>query len=104
MALGRPKVALILRDDERARLDSLAHRSRTAPHVARRARISDEHIEQVIVRTLEETPRGETHLEQPRHGESERPRPEDDGPADLARIRPPAAPERDVQAVDGSAC
>jgi transposase len=97
MALGRPKVALILTDDERVRLDSLAHRSRTAPHLARRARIilacaegqqstavakrlrmsqttvsdeprpgaprqiRDEQIEQVIVRTLEETPRGETH-------------------------------------------
>ena len=112
MALGRPKVALILTDDERVRLDSLAHRSRTAPHLARRARIilacadghdnkvvakrlrmspvtvckwrgrfirerldglydeprpgtprqiSDEQIEQVIVRTLEATPRGETH-------------------------------------------
>src|SRR5204863_5167414 len=112
MALGRPKVALILTDAERVRLESLAHRSRTAPHLARRARIvlacaeghdnkavakrlrmsqttvckwrgrfvreridglydeprpgaprqiSDEHIEQVVVRTLEETPRGETH-------------------------------------------
>ncbi len=112
MRLGRPKVALILTDDERVRLDSLAHRSRTAPHLARRARIilacaeghdnkvvakrlrmsqvtvckwrgrfirerldglydeprpgaprriSDEQIEQVIVRTLEETPRGATH-------------------------------------------
>ena len=39
MRLGRPKVALILTDDERVRLDSSAHRSRTAPHVARRARI-----------------------------------------------------------------
>ena len=39
MALGRPKVALILTNDERVRLDSLAHRSRTAPHLARRARI-----------------------------------------------------------------
>ena len=39
MALGRPKVALILTEDERVRLDSLAHRSRTAPHLARRARI-----------------------------------------------------------------
>jgi hypothetical protein len=37
MRLGRPKVALILTDDERVRLDSLAHRSRTAPHLARRA-------------------------------------------------------------------
>jgi transposase len=112
MALGRPKVALILTDDERVRLDSLAHRSRTAPHLARRARIilacaegldstvvakrlrmsqttvckwrgrfvrerldglydeprpgasrqiSDDQVEHVIVRTLEETPRGETH-------------------------------------------
>lgn len=112
MRLGRPKVALMVTDEERVRLDSLAHRSRTAPHVARRARIilacadgtdnkvvakrvrmsqttvckwrgrflrdrldglydeprpgaprqiSDEQIEQVIVRTLEETPRGATH-------------------------------------------
>src|SRR6476660_6419791 len=111
MGLGRPKVALILTDDERVRLDSLAHRSRTAPHVARRARIilacaegmdnkvvakrlrtsqttvckwrgrflrerldglydehrpgaprriTDQQIEQVIVRTLEETPPGAT--------------------------------------------
>jgi transposase len=111
MKLGRPKVALILTDDERVRLDSLAHRARTAPHLARRARIiltcaeghnnnvvakrlrmspvtvckwrgrfvrkrldgvydeprpgtprqiSDDQIEQVIVRTLEETPRGAT--------------------------------------------
>jgi transposase len=111
MRLGRPKVALILTDDERVPLDSLAHRSRTAPYMARRARIilacaeghdnkvvakrlrmsqttvckwrsrflrdrldglydeprpgaprrvTDEQIEQVIVRTLEETPRGAT--------------------------------------------
>jgi transposase len=111
MRLGRPKVALILTKDERVRLESLAHRSRTAPHLARRARIvlacadgrdnkvvarqlrmspttvckwrarflrdridglydeprpgaprqiGDEQIEQVIVRTLEETPRGAT--------------------------------------------
>ena len=33
MGLGRPKIALILSDDERMRLDSLAHRSRTAPHL-----------------------------------------------------------------------
>jgi transposase len=112
MRLGRPKIALILTDEERVRLDSLAHRSRTAPHLARRARIvlacaegtdnkvvakrlrmsqttvckwrgrflrdrldglddeprpgtprriGDEQIEQVIVRTLEETPPGATH-------------------------------------------
>ena len=39
MGLGRPKVALILTDDERVPLESMAHRSRTAPHLARRARI-----------------------------------------------------------------
>jgi transposase len=112
MRTGRPKVALILTDEERRRLDSLAHRSRSAPHIARRARIilgcaegaeskvvarrlhvtpgtvckwrgrfikhrldglydeprpgakrtvTDEQVEQVIVRTLETTPRGATH-------------------------------------------
>ena len=39
MRTGRPKVALVLTDEEQRRLESLAHRSRTAPHVARRARI-----------------------------------------------------------------
>lgn len=112
MRTGRPKVALILTEDERRRLDSLAHRSRSAPQVARRARIivacaggtdskvvarrlhvtpatvckwrgrfvrqrvdglydeprpgaprtiTDEQVEQVIIRTLETTPRGATH-------------------------------------------
>jgi transposase len=112
MRRGRPKVALILTDDERQRLESLAHRSRSAPQVARRARIvlacaagtdsavvarrlhvtpatvckwrgrfvrqrldglydeprpgaqrtiTDEQVEAVVIRTLETTPRGETH-------------------------------------------
>jgi transposase len=112
MGLGRPKVALIVTNEERVRLDSLAHRARTAPDLARRARIilacaegqdnkvvakrlrvaqatvckwrgrfirerldglydeprpgaprriTDDQIEQVIVRTLEETPQGATH-------------------------------------------
>jgi DNA-binding NarL/FixJ family response regulator len=39
MPLRRPKIALVLTGDERVRLDSLAHRSRTAPHLARQARI-----------------------------------------------------------------
>ena len=39
MRTGRRKVVLMLTNDERVRLESLAHRSRTAPHVARRARI-----------------------------------------------------------------
>jgi transposase len=112
MRTGRPKVALILTDEERHRLESLAHRSRSAPHVARRARIvlacaegtdskvvarrlhvtpatvckwrgrfvrqrldglydeprpgarrtiTDEQVEQVVIRTLETTPRGASH-------------------------------------------
>jgi transposase len=112
MRMGRPKIALILTDDERRRLNSLAHRSRSAPAIARRARIilasadgmdskvvahrlhvtpgtvckwrgrflqhrldglydeprpgakrriADEQVEQVIIRTLETTPRGATH-------------------------------------------
>jgi transposase len=112
MRRGRPKGALILTAEERRRLESLAHRSRSAPHVARRARIilacaegtdskvvarrlhvtpgtvckwrsrflgkrldglddeprpgakrtiTDTHVEQVIIRTLEPPPRGATH-------------------------------------------
>jgi len=112
MRTGRPKVALVLTADERQRLESLAHRSRSAPQAARRARIilacadgadgkvvarrlhltpgtvskwrgrfikhrldglydeprpgakrsiTDEQVEQVIIRTLETTPRGATH-------------------------------------------
>ena len=112
MRMGRPKVALMLTPEERTRLESLAHRSRSAPFLARRARIvlacadgrdgkvvarrlhvtpatvskwrgrfvcdrldglydeprpgaprtvTDVQVEQVIVRTLETTPRGATH-------------------------------------------
>ena len=39
MRTGRPKVALMLTDEERQRLESLAHRPRSAPAIARRARI-----------------------------------------------------------------
>jgi transposase len=39
MRTGRPKATLILTTDERTRLESLAHRSRSAPWLARRARI-----------------------------------------------------------------
>ena len=111
MRTGRPKGVVMLTGDERQRLESLAHRSRSAPHVARRVRIilacadgretttvarrlhvspptvckwrarflrdrldglfdeprpgtprqiSDEQVEQVIIRTLETTPRGAT--------------------------------------------
>jgi len=112
MRTGRPKTPLTVTNDERRLLESLAHRSRTAPALARRARIvlacadgaastvvakrlrvtpgtvckwrarfvvdrvdgltdeprpgaprtiTDEQVEQVIVRTLETTPRGATH-------------------------------------------
>jgi hypothetical protein len=36
---GRPTTPVTLTTDERQALDSLAHRSRSAPHVAHRARI-----------------------------------------------------------------
>src|SRR5881296_58880 len=112
MRKGRPKVVLILTTDERQRLESLAHRSRSAAALARRARIilacadgadskvvarrlhvtpgtvckwrgrfvvhrldglydeprpgakrtiTDAQVEDVIIRTLETTPRGATH-------------------------------------------
>src|SRR6201997_1557 len=112
MRTGRPKQALILTDEERDRLQSLAHRARSQPLLARRARlvlacaegldnktvarkmraslgmvgkwrsrflkarleglydeprpgaprkITDGQVEQVVIQTLESTPRGETH-------------------------------------------
>ena len=111
MRTGRPTLIVMLTNEERQRLTSLAHRSRSAPHVARRAgiilacadggqttgvakrlhvspttvckwkarflhdrvdglvdeprpgaprQISDDQIEDVIIRTLERTPRGAT--------------------------------------------
>jgi len=39
MRTGRPKTPLVLSEAERVTLESLAHRSRTSPQVARRARI-----------------------------------------------------------------
>jgi transposase len=112
MRTGRPKQPLLLTEEERERLQSLAHRSRSQPLVARRARvvlacaegldnkavanrlrcslgmvgkwrsrflqsrleglydeprpgtprkISDDQVEQVVIQTLESTPRGQTH-------------------------------------------
>jgi transposase len=112
MRTGRPKQALILSDEERDRLQALAHRARSQPLMARRARVvlacaegmdnksvarklrcslgmvgkwrarflktrleglydeprpgaprqvSDAHVEQVVIQTLESTPRGQTH-------------------------------------------
>ena len=39
MRRGQPSVTVTLTDEERRQLDSWAHRSRSAPHLARRARI-----------------------------------------------------------------
>jgi transposase len=112
MRTGRPKQPLILTDEEQDRLQSLAHRARSQPLLARRARVvlacaegldnktaarklraslgmvgkwrsrflqarleglydeprpgaprrvSDAEVEQVVIQTLESTPRGETH-------------------------------------------
>src|SRR3989304_1156359 len=60
MRTGRPKVALILTDEERHRLASLAHRPRSAPHGARGARIilegADGTDRKVVARRLHVTP------------------------------------------------
>jgi len=112
MRTGRPKPPLVLSEDERARLESMAHRARSQSLLARRARVvlacgegldnhavarklrcsvgmvgkwrkrflqqrreglwdeprpgaprkvSDEQVEQVLIQTLESTPRGQTH-------------------------------------------
>src|ERR1700756_4213679 len=112
MRTGRPKQALTITEEERERLESLAHRARSQALLARRARVvlacaeglenqtvarklrcsvgmvgkwrarflrgrlealydeprpgtprtvSDAQVEQVIIQTLESTPRGETH-------------------------------------------
>lgn len=112
MRTGRPKQPLVLTDEERDRLKSLAHRARSQSALARRARVvlacaegldnqtvakklrcskgmvvkwrsrfltarleglydeprpgaprkvSDAEVEQVVIQTLESTPRGETH-------------------------------------------
>jgi len=112
MRTGRPKQPLILTEEERERLGSLAHRARSQALLARRARVvlgcaegldnqavarklrcslgmvgkwrarflkgrlealydeprpgaprtvSDAQVEQVVIQTLESTPRGETH-------------------------------------------
>ena len=112
MRTGRPKQPLVLSVEERERLESLAHRARSQPVLARRARVvlacsegldnksvakklrcslgmvgkwrsrflktrleglydeprpgaprkvTDDDVEQIIIQTLETTPRGQTH-------------------------------------------
>ena len=112
MRTGRPKQPLTMTEEERERIESLAHRARSQPLLARRARVvlacaegldnqsvarklrasvgmvgkwrarflkarleglydeprpgaprsvTDAQVEQVVIQTLESTPRGETH-------------------------------------------
>jgi transposase len=60
MRTGRPKTALILTDEERTMLASLAHRSRTAPALARRARVvlacADGHTNHAVAKRLRVAP------------------------------------------------
>jgi hypothetical protein len=148
MRTGRPKAALGVTDSERQQLISLTHRARTAPYLARRARIvlacaegldnkvvakrlrvapgtvtkwrarfvaerveglydeprpgtprtiTDAQIEDVIVRTLETTPRAR-RIGHARDGESRRSEPHGDSPR-LARLRLAAASDGHLQAV-----
>ena len=59
MRTGRPKVVLNITAEERERLESLAHRSRTAPTLARRARIllaCEGHDNKAVARQLRCSP------------------------------------------------
>ncbi len=60
MSTGRPKATLILTDDERQRLESLARRSQTSPNLARRARVvlacAEGKSNNVVARRLRLTP------------------------------------------------
>src|SRR5438067_1847416 len=61
MRTGRPKATLKLNEDEKRELTSLAHRSRSAPALARRARIvlvcAEGHDNHTVARKLRVTPR-----------------------------------------------
>ena len=60
MAIGRPKAVLVLTAEERRALESLAHRSRSAPALARRARLvlacAEGHDNGVVARRLRMSP------------------------------------------------
>src|SRR3954471_14992631 len=83
MRTGRPKQPLTLTEEERERLESLAHRARSQPLLVGKWRsrflqarlegrydeprpgaprkVSDDQVEKVVIQTLESTPRGQTH-------------------------------------------
>jgi transposase len=60
MPIGRPKAAVVLTPEERQELDSLAHRSRSAAALARRARLilacADGHDNTTVARRLRMSP------------------------------------------------
>lgn len=60
MRTGRPKAALVITADERQQLESVAHRSRTRPQLARRARIvlacAEGETNQAVARRLRVAP------------------------------------------------
>ena len=60
MQTGRPKAALVLTLEERTELESLAHRSRSAPALARRARLvlacAEGHDNTTVARRLRLSP------------------------------------------------
>jgi transposase len=60
MAIGRPKATLVLTPEERQELDSLAHRSRSAAALARRARAvlacAEGHDNTTVARRLRMSP------------------------------------------------
>src|SRR5437762_635907 len=148
MRTGRPKRPLTLTEDEQERLQSLAHRARSQPALARRARVvlacaqglanqsvakklrcslgmvgkwrsrflkarleglydeprpgaprkvTDAQVEQIVIQTLESTPRPDA-LEHARLGPSHRAQPHDDQP-DLARLRSAASSHRYLQTI-----
>src|ERR671910_427435 len=60
MPIGRPKATLVLTPEERQELESLAHRSRSAPALARRARLvlacAEGHDNTTVARRLRMSP------------------------------------------------
>src|SRR5207244_4211402 len=78
----------------KARLEGLYDEPR--PGAPRK--VTDARVEQVVIQTLESTPRGETHWSTRGFGESHRAQPDDDQP-DLARLRLAASSHGHFQTV-----
>jgi hypothetical protein len=69
MRTGRPKATLKLNEDEKRELTSLVHRSRSAPALARRARImlacAEARDNKTVARQLHVTPSDRRQVAQP---------------------------------------